>query len=286
MNINIMENPQHELIQSNYGLPFKSFTFRGIDSDKKIPLHWHNHIELLFCLEGSLSVVVSGQTFLLHENEMILINTNTIHASFSPTVNHVLCIQFPLEWLCTQIGQGYGQKWLIKLNSSNEITGYDQPLIDKLLKITAVTERQNYNVMEKLELHGQIFLLLKMLMSYTIPVTKNTTEDPAFLFGTEMVSYINAHFQNKLSLQDISRHFGYSSEYCSRNFKKVLGINFKELLTSTRLNYAYDKIINSNDNLEEIALAAGFNTYRNMYNSFVKSYHTAPSQLREKKKFE
>lgn len=280
-----MENPQHELIQSNYGLPFKSFTFRGIDSDKKIPLHWHNHIELLFCLEGSLSVVVSGHTFLLHENSVILINSNTIHASYSPTMNHVLCIQFPLAWLRTQIGQGYGQKWLIKLNSSNEITAYDQPLIDKLLKITAVTERQNLNVMEKLELHGQIFLLLKMLMSYTIPVTKNTTEDPAFLFGTEMVSYINVHFQNKLSLQDVSHHFGYSSEYYSRSFKKILGINFKELLTSIRLNYAYDKIINSNDTLEEIALAAGFSTYRNMYNSFVKSYHTTPSQLRAKEKF-
>jgi AraC-type DNA-binding domain-containing proteins len=122
-------------------------------------------------------------------------------------------------------------------------------------------------------------------MSYTIPVTKNTTEDPAFLFGTEMVSYINAHFQNKLSLQDVSHHFGYSSEYYSRNFKKILGINFKELLTSIRLNYAYDKIINSNDTLEEIALAAGFSTYRNMYNSFVKSYHTTPSQLRAKEKF-
>lgn len=275
-----MENPQHELIQPNYGLPFKAFTFRGIDSDKMIPLHWHNHIELLFCISGSLSVVVSGQMYLLHKNELILINTNMIHSSYSPTINHVLCIQFPLEWLTTQIGHDYGKNWLIELNNSNKNVKDDSKLIDKLLIITKITEHGELNLSKKLDLHGQIFLLLKLLLKYSTTINPSTQKDSAFLTGRNMVNYINDHFQENLSLQEVSSHFGYSSEYCSRHFKKILGINFKELLTSTRLNYAYDKVTNTTDNLENIALDSGFSTYRNMYNSFIRNYHTSPSELR------
>lgn len=279
-----MENPRHELIQSNYGLPFKTFTFRGIDSDKIIPLHWHNHIELLFCISGSLSVVISGKSYLLNKNEMILINTNMIHSSYSPTVNHVLCIQFPLEWLRTQIGHDYGKSWLIELNNSNKNVTKDTALLAKLQTITELTAHQQLNISEKLDLHAQIFLLLELLMRYSMNIKQSTQEISDFELGRNMINYINDHFQEDLTLQDASNHFSYSNEYCSRHFKKILGTNFKELLTSTRLNYAYDKIITTTDNLESIALESGFSTYRNMYNSFVHSYHTSPSNLRDSNK--
>jgi AraC-like DNA-binding protein len=275
-----MNNAKHELIQSNYGLPFKVFTFRGIDSGQKIPLHWHNHIEILFCLEGSLALVISGHSYLLQKHDVVLINTNAIHASFSPTINHVLCIQLPLNWLCDQVGLGYSKTWLFKLNNSIVGVRQDCALVNKLLKIAKITETSHHHLSEKLELQGQLFLLLKLLINYTSPIDKETAKDPSFLFGSEMVNFINQNFQTNLSLTDVSHHLGYSNEYCSRNFKKILGINFKELLTSTRLNYAYDKIINTDQQLEEIARSAGFSTYRNMYNSFIKSYHVSPSKLR------
>lgn len=275
-----METAKHELIQPNSGLPFKSFTFRGIDSDQKIALHWHNHIEILFCLAGSLDLVIAGHSYLLQKDDVVLVNTNTIHASSSPTVNHVLCIQLPLNWLCEQVGTDYGKTWLFKLNNSISSVKQDRSLINKLLEIAQITELPQKKLTEKLELQGQLFLLLKLLLNYSSPIAKAVAEDPSFLFGSEMVNFINQNFQTNLTLGAVSRHLGYSSEYCSRNFKKVLGINFKELLTSTRLSYAYDKIINTDQQLDEIAHAAGFSTYRNMYNSFVKSYHVSPSKIR------
>lgn len=275
-----METAKHELIQPNYGLPFKAFTFRGIDSDQKIPLHWHNHIEILFCLEGTLSVVIGGHSYLLKEHEVALVNTNTIHASYSPTINHVLCIQLPLNWLCQQVGPNYGKTWAFNVNDSLSTIKEDHQLINRLLKITSITEIPHMELTDKLELQGELFLLLKLLLHYSTPLDKESIKDPTFVFGSEMVNFINQNFQTNLTLHDVSQHLGYSSEYCSRNFKKVLGINFKELLTSTRLNYAYDKISNTEQNLEEIADSAGFSTYRNMYNSFIKSYHVSPSKLR------
>lgn len=276
----MLETAKHELIQPSYGLPFKSFTFRGVDSDQKIPLHWHNHLEILFCLEGSLALVIAGKSYLLQKNDVVLINTNTIHASYSPTINHVLCIQLPLNWFCQQVGSDYGKTWAFKLNSSLPHANQDSSLITKLLKITQITETPQMQLTEKLALQGELFLLLKLLLGYSTPIDKEVAQDPSFLFGSEMVNFINQNFQNNLTLQDVSQHLGYSNEYCSRNFKKVLGINFKELLTSTRLSYAYDKISNTEDYLEDIAYKAGFSTYRNMYNSFIKSYHVSPSKLR------
>lgn len=191
-----------------------------------------------------------------------------------------MCIQLPLDWFCQQVGPDYGKTWAFKINSSLNTVVQDPLLITKLLKITKITETPQMRLNEKLELQGELFLLLRLLLDYSTPIDKEVAQDPSFLFGSEMVNFINQNFQTNLQIRDVSHHFGYSSEYCSRNFKKVLGINFKDLLTSTRLNYAYDKISNTEEPLENIAYSAGFSTYRNMYNSFVKSYHVSPSKLR------
>ncbi|WEV37416.1 AraC family transcriptional regulator [Lactobacillus sp. ESL0677] len=275
-----MEQTRHEIIKFKRGLPFKVFTFHGKNSDKKIPLHWHEQIELLFCISGYLNVSISNHQFLMGKNDIIYIRSNQLHSTFSPSPNHVLCIQIPIKWLHYNLGEDFASKWDIAINTVQNDLGSDQILIQKLLHITSLLESKNSDLSTILKIKGEIFLLLDSLIKYITKLDKADSSTTNTELKIKMLNYVKNNFQTPISLKSISKHFGYSSEYCSRIFKRLIGINFKELLTSYRLSNAYDELLNSNKNLDVIASESGFINYRTMYNAFLKNYKMTPSQLK------
>ncbi len=67
----------YEVIQGSEGLPVK-IIIHAIDEFK---MHWHNEIELLLVLEGSVSIRVGENIYYLEENDMILINSDELHST-------------------------------------------------------------------------------------------------------------------------------------------------------------------------------------------------------------
>ncbi|MDF7682978.1 AraC family transcriptional regulator [Lactobacillus sp. ESL0679] len=275
-----MEQSKHEIIKFKQGLPFKIFTFHGKNSNKKIPLHWHEQIELLFCIEGHLSVSISNNQYLMTPNDIIYIRSNQLHSTFSPSPNHVLCIQIPMKWLRYNLGENFATDWDISINTVHDELISDKLLIQKLIYVTSLLESKNKDLSTNLKIKGEIFLVLDSLIKHITKLDKETTSTANTELKIEMLNYVKNNFQTQISLDSLSQHFGYSSEYCSRMFKRLIGTNFKELLTSYRLSNAYDQLINSNDSIESIAAESGFVSYRTMYNTFLKYYNMTPSQLK------
>lgn len=66
---------KYEFIMGEGTLPIKAI----IHSVDGFDLHWHNKIEVILVLEGSVNVSVGKETYLLQENDMILVNANELH---------------------------------------------------------------------------------------------------------------------------------------------------------------------------------------------------------------
>ncbi|RHW51221.1 hypothetical protein DS831_04150 [Bombilactobacillus bombi] len=271
-----MQPLQHEIIYSNLGLPFKAFTFHSNDSKRTIPQHWHNHIEILFCLSGNLKLIINAKPYLLCTNNAFVINSNIIHASNSPVNNWILCIQLPYSWISTLTENQYNKNFIFqsKINNCDKITFY-------MKTIALIVDNSNLTIIDKINLRAQILLLIKCLVSnFSRPVKlKNIKNDDAE-FANLVIRFVEEHFQENISLSTISKHFGYTSEYCSRLIKKSLGNNFKDFLNSVRLNNAYNLLTRSNKSINEISYESGFQDYRNFYNYFKKIYGVSPSIYR------
>ena len=67
----------YEVIQGSEGLPVK-IIIHAID---EFQMHWHNEIELLLVLEGSISIRVGENIYYLEENDIILINSDELHST-------------------------------------------------------------------------------------------------------------------------------------------------------------------------------------------------------------
>ena len=57
---------------------------------KEYPIHWHNSIEILYVLRGSINVNVDTDSFELLEKEMEIINVDKSHRIYSDKDNRVL----------------------------------------------------------------------------------------------------------------------------------------------------------------------------------------------------
>ncbi|MER0123059.1 helix-turn-helix domain-containing protein [Streptococcus sp. ZJ93] len=94
--------------------------------------------------------------------------------------------------------------------------------------------------------------------------------------------YIEQHFQEELSLAQISSAFYMTPQYFSKHFKEVVGEKFYQYLTKTRLNYAVSLMEQSNMNMLQIALESGFTTTASFNRVFKEVYDCLPTDYRKR----
>ena len=98
--------------------------------------------------------------------------------------------------------------------------------------------------------------------------------------------YVQEHYRENITLEDIAAKTFLSKTYISRSFTKFFGRSFKDYVTLLRLSYAQKKM-QGNDTLTDIAYASGFPNVNAMIHVFKNSYGITPGEYRKNiKKYE
>ena len=96
-----MQQYTHENVRSIPHLPI--YCDRYEDYRQFSPRHWHDHIEIIYVVSGSLQVVCGENEYTLKENEFFVINSNKIHGTQSYERVRVLLVQIPYAYLDSYI---------------------------------------------------------------------------------------------------------------------------------------------------------------------------------------
>ena len=59
---------------------------------KRLYLHWHEHIELLYLLDGEGTFVVNGETVTARAGETVAVNSNSLHTFTADAELDYLCL--------------------------------------------------------------------------------------------------------------------------------------------------------------------------------------------------
>ena len=73
-----------ETILPNRDLPFKMFLFEGMNGNYVREKHWHREIEIFAVFEGELTFMLGDRDRTLKANQLIVVNSNEVHAIRSP----------------------------------------------------------------------------------------------------------------------------------------------------------------------------------------------------------
>lgn len=97
----------------------------------------------------------------------------------------------------------------------------------------------------------------------------------------EVIVYISENFHDEnINVSTISQKFGLTPYYVSSIFKRTTGIRLVDYIARLRLEKAKELLINSQDNIETIAISVGFGNAKTFTRTFIKFEGTTPGKYR------
>jgi len=95
------------------------------------------------------------------------------------------------------------------------------------------------------------------------------------------ISFIEEHFQEDLSREEIARDVGVSPDYLGKLVKAHTGKSLREHINEARIRWALEQLENSNMQIIDIAYDAGFESLRTFNRTFVRIMGDSPKKYRE-----
>ena len=93
----------------------------------------------------------------------------------------------------------------------------------------------------------------------------------------EILSYINTHISENLTLEELSAHFFLSSSYLCRIFKATTGTTINKYITAKRITIS-KSLLSQGHSVNEACEACGFNDYSNYLKAFTKAVGISPKK--------
>ena len=103
--------------------------------------------------------------------------------------------------------------------------------------------------------------------------------DPLYVLSVA-IEYVDKHFTENISQEELAERFRYNSAYFSRMFKKHKGMNLSDYITGKRIDYAAELLATTDMSAEQISEAVGYKSKPQFYNTFVRLKGITPRQYR------
>jgi two-component system response regulator YesN len=97
----------------------------------------------------------------------------------------------------------------------------------------------------------------------------------------DIAAYLDAHYADEITLQDISSRFYLSREYISRKFKQEFGVNLSEYLSRLRIRQAKLLLLNPRLRLQQVAEMVGYHDEKYFGKVFKKLEGMTPGEYRK-----
>lgn len=96
----------------------------------------------------------------------------------------------------------------------------------------------------------------------------------------EVISYIEKHLEQELSLEEIAGALHYSRYYVARAFKENTGMTLHRYIQDRRLKEAAGKLAQTGEPILEVAFSAGYGSQQAFTQAFRRAYQCTPQEYR------
>ena len=128
----------------------------------------------------------------------------------------------------------------------------------------------------EVKLRGYLYVVLGIVLENIF--LENTEFSVDTELSSKLLFFLNQQFQNEITLNDLSRIFGYSASYLSRYFKDRFGIGLNQYINILRLRNALLLMQEGKNNHTYCALESGFASMRTFYRVFKQEFGCAPRE--------
>ena len=254
------------------------------------PLHWHEEIELLYQLNGRSDIQIDGEKYQIQNKLLTVIDSRQVHSihTYSDTS----------MFICVHISKKLIEKYIPDIDLyriyciPDDIPDSQFPeylsvcrQMEDLLRLY-ITDKPAW----QMESEGIILQVLAQLIRHfsrkSAPdeIGLSSADRTSFNRIRDVITYVEEHFREPISLQDIAGHLSLGREYFCRFFKKNMGMSFLRYLNEVRVSHVYQDLEQTDAPIAEIAEKNGFHNQKLFNRTFREVYGCTPSAVRRKSK--
>lgn len=275
---NFFENVPYNHL--SYPIYIKKETFYAENSSSS-HINWHNDIEFVSVLSGSINYSINGEIITLTKGQGLFINANQIHYNFSSDVDcEFICVIFHPSLLCGQ--KNYEKKYVLPIISNKNIPYlilnnnvlWENDTINHIQNIYNISTDKDFELL----FHSEFFSMWCNIYKNLCNLKSTYLNYSTITAFKKMLSFIQLHYKEKISLDDICLNGNVCKTTCNKIFKTYSGLTPVEYLTEHRLKKAIELMNSPNMTLMQICYECGFSGASYFAETFKKYYGISPKK--------
>lgn len=233
-------------------------------------MNWHEGMEIQVCNKGKGSVFVNGTEHFLDEENIIVINSKSIHYTITDEfldysaliVNPDFCKDMGIDYECLMFDS------VVK----------NEKISQMLINLHELHKNEDLPYKTASETVVLLKILIELAKNHSKKDVNAHKNSKSFAYVKSTINYIRMNFAEKILLDDIARELCVDKYYLTREFKKNTGKTIVQYINSYRCNMAADLIL-SGKNVSEAANACGFDNYSYFTKTFKRNIGVLPSKI-------
>lgn len=256
---------------------YMRYAIDELPDDRAFAMHMHEQYEIYYFVSGNASYLVEGANYPLYPGSILIMQPSESHRVKilgsdryeRYAVNFGISLLDPIDpqhrllkpFLDRPLGRG-------NFYSAAEFGD------EQMQKFFAEMWQGADDYEKQIALLSELFPLLHLI--YKAYTNRGTAEyAPPQNVQEKIVSYVNKHLFDKISVSDLAEHFFLSDSQFTRVFKQATGAAPWEYITMKRLTAAREQL-RSGIPAQTVSEQCGFGEYSTFYRAYVKFFGCSP----------
>lgn len=255
--------------------------YHRIQPEGQLMLHYLCFPAVYMVLSGNVRLFLNGKSLCLKASELLLINS---YEGFSFQFENAVVCQFIFNLPLFEQKLGLSVPDYFQCSSQH---CPDSKEIARLRALLAEYVRLLASPEHRIDRQLLSFEILRFMNThFAVPKHSRPTskETPGLKHIRQAMRFMQQHYKEALTLQDIAGSCYVSVPYLSKLFKENFRCSIFNALTQIRLANAWPSVVYGQETLEAIALENGFANARAFTKAFFDQYGDYPSHCRQKGK--
>jgi len=269
--------------------PFSAYEFVICRNPDEI--HWHSHLQIALCLEGKGKFIFGNKEYSVSPGDIFVVDNFENHAALAEPNEAIvfLFIIFLPDLIAVPGSRIFDCEYLSpfwydsktfrnKIDANTSAAKEIAPIMHEIKKLW-----DEKDIGYKHLAYANLIRILGLLIKhYKITDGANsTTRIHSHIKIQPAINYINQHFTENITLEDVANIIHMSVSRFRHFFKEATGVSFKDYINYLRLNEAKKLLITTDLRLNEIVEKAGFSGTYHFYKKFYDYLSMTPNDYRK-----
>lgn len=217
--------------------------------------HFHQSIEITYLLRGKVDFYIGGEKYPVEAGQIAFVPSYCTHGSRNEgggEESFAVVLIVPRKYYEEfERETGNASYFLLGDREKNRKIG------ERLVELA-----DGIGEMGELLVKAYTNMIFGLIAKEYEPVRRKNAHDGLMI---EIIRYIDAHYEEELTLDRLSSHFGYSKYYFSRLFNKTFNCNLNTYVNSVRARAVLERSGKDAGGKTKAILESGFNSLSAFY---------------------